>query len=98
MTKEIKNIKRTTILRMSIIFKTLGMILLIALIMYSVMAVITHFSLNYETDGYQFFQSLSYIFNIETAIFRFFAAFMLLNMGWIFLAVSINFIQKQFIK
>lgn len=76
------------------ILKTLLIILGIALLMYAIMAIITHFSLNYETENYTFSQSLNYIFNTKTAIFNFFIAFMVLNIVWVSIAISINFFKK----
>jgi len=76
------------------ILKTLLIILGIALLMYAIMAIITHFSLNYEMENYTFSQSLNYIFNTKTAIFKFFIAFMVLNIVWVSIAISINFFKK----
>jgi len=84
--------------KMSKVVKTLLYILLIAIITYAVMAVITHFSLNFETETYKFKKSIDSIFDTSTAIFKFFSAFMLLNISWIIIAVSIYFIKKKFIK
>ncbi len=94
MSKDNKNKEK----RMTEVFKTLLYIFLIALITYAVMAVITHFSLNFETETYRFRESLLSVFNSKTAIFKFFLSFMILNIIWILFAVSFRFIKKRFFK
>ena len=75
-------------------FKTMITIAFIAFLTYAVMAVITHFSLNLNTENYSFSKSLASIFNTNTAIFKFFIYFMILNVIWISIAVSIFKIKK----
>ncbi len=94
MSKDNKNKEKS----LSVVSKTLLYIFIIALITYAAMAVITHFSLNYKTEAYYFTQSLNSIFNTETAMFKFFIAFMVLNICWIIFAVLIQFIKKRFFK
>lgn len=94
MSKDNKNIEK----RLTVVLKTLVYIFFIALITYAVMAVITHFSLNFGTESYQFSQSLNSIFNTQTAIFNFFLSFIIMNIVWILLAVCIHFIKKRFFK
>lgn len=80
------------------VLKTLIIITIIALITYAIMAVITHFSLNFETEEYIFFLSLKSIFDTETAIFKFFTGFMILNILWLLISVSIFFLKKFILK
>ncbi len=94
MSKDNKNKEK----RLPEVFKTLVYIFLIALITYAVMAVITHFSLNYKTETYHFIESLKSIFNTDTAMFKFFVGFMILNILWILFAVTIQFVKKRFFK
>ncbi len=94
MSKDNKNIENNLIT----IFKTVFIISFIVILTYVIMAVITHFSLNYKTETYSFSQSLLSIFNTKTAIFKFFTAFILLNIVWISFAILIKFIKKQLIK
>lgn len=91
MSKDKKNIENNLIR----IFKTIFTILLLAISMYIIMAIITHFSLNYNNENYKFTQSLLSIFNSDTAIFKFFFAFVILNVSWILVAVMINFIKNK---
>ncbi|MCF6365598.1 MAG: hypothetical protein L3J35_05285 [Bacteroidales bacterium] len=84
--------------KMPAVLKTLLSIFLIALITYAVMAIITHFSLNFETETYKFKKSIDSIFNTSTAIFKFFTVFMLVNISWIIIAVLIHYIKRIFIK
>ncbi len=74
--------------------KTLFMIFFIALLTYAMMAVITHFSLNYQLPNYKFTQSLISIFDFSTDIFKFFIGFILINIIWISLAILIFYITK----
>jgi len=76
------------------IFKTLFMIFFIALLTYAIMAVITHFSLNYQLPNYKFTQSLISIFDFSTDIFKFFIGFILINIIWITLAILIFYIKN----
>lgn len=92
MSKDNKNKEK----RLPEVLKTLVYIFLIALITYAVMAVITHFSLNYKTETYHFTESLKSIFNTDTAMFKFFVGFMILNILWILFAVTIQFLKKRF--
>ncbi|NPA45254.1 MAG: hypothetical protein GXO49_06960 [Chlorobi bacterium] len=94
MSKDKKNIDNKLIS----VFKTVFTISAIALLTYVIMAIITHFSLNYETETYKFSQSLEYVFNTNSAIFKFFLGFVLLNVSWILLAIFINFLKKQIVK
>jgi len=94
MSKDSKNIDNNLIS----IFKTVFVISAIALLTYVIMAIITHFSLNYETETYKFSQSLAYVFNTNSAIFKFFIGFVMLNISWILLAIFINFLKKLIIK
>ena len=80
------------------VLKTLIVITIIALITYAIMAVITHFSLNFETEKYKFYFSLKSIFDTETAIFKFFTGFMILNILWLLISVSIFFLKKLILK
>lgn len=70
-------------------------ILLISLATYAVMAVITHFSLHNLQDGYTFSQSLLAIFDTETAMYKFFRAFMFLETGFVLLAILIKLIREK---
>ena len=94
MSKDNKNTRKS----LTKILKTLIVIAIIALITYSIMAVINHFSLNFETENYKFNKSLMSIFDYETAIFKFFIGFMILNISWLFISVSIFFFNKLLIK
>lgn len=76
------------------IFKTLLIILIITLFTYAVMAVITHFSLNYQLPNYKFSQSLQSIYNFNTDMFKFFIGFIIINIVWISAAIFIWFITK----
>jgi len=76
-------------------FKTLFMILIITLLTYAVMAVITHFSLNYQLPDYKFSQSLLSIIDFDTDIFMFFIGFIIINIVWTAFALFIFFIKKQ---
>ena len=80
------------------ILKTILSISVIAIITYAIMAVITHFSLNFELENYSFRQSLISIFNTDTAIFKFFTGFMILNIIWLSFAVIIHLIKKSIVK
>ena len=80
------------------VLKTLSIIAVIALITYAIMAIITHFSLNFESDNYKFNSSIISVFDTETAIFKFFIGFMILNISWLAVSVSIFFIKKLIIK
>ncbi len=77
------------------IFKTILMILIITLLTYAVMAVITHFSLNYKLPDYKFSQSLISITDFNTDFFTFFIGFIFVNIIWISFALLIFFIKKQ---
>ncbi len=76
------------------VLKTLVIMLLITLLTYSVMSVITHFSLFYGIKDYSFKQSVNYIFNTNSSIFMFFSRFLIINILWISIAVFINYIKK----
>ncbi|NPA68241.1 MAG: hypothetical protein GXO50_06490 [Chlorobi bacterium] len=77
------------------VLKTTLMIFIITVFTYAVMAVITHFSLNYKLPDYNFTDSLMSVFNFNTDIFKFFSGFILINIFWITIAVSINLLLKQ---
>lgn len=94
MSKDNKNIDNNLIS----VFKTVIIISAITLLTYIIMAIITHFSLNYETETYKFSQSLAYIFNIKSSIFKFFIGFVFLNIIWILLAIFIKFLKKLITK
>ncbi len=94
MSKDNKNTRKNLVK----ILKTLAAIALIAIITYSIMAIITHFSLNFESENYKFNTSLKSIFDTETAIYKFFFGFMILNISWLFISVSIFFLKKLIIK
>jgi len=94
MSKDKKNIDKSLIS----VFKTLLTIAIIVTFTFVIMAVITHFSLNYKLETYNFTDSLLFIFNPESSFFKFFEGFILLNVIWILLAVFIKFISKQLIK
>lgn len=70
-------------------------IVLISLATYAVMAVITHFSLNYLQEDYYFSQSLAAIFDTDTAMFKFFRAFMLLEGGFVSLTILVKLIKEK---
>jgi len=78
------------------IAKTLLMITIISLLTYAVMAVITHFSLNYQLPEYKFYQSLQSIFDTKTDIFIFFIGFIIINIVWISSALIIRLFIKYF--
>ncbi len=65
------------------------------LLTYAIMAVITHFSLNYEAESYEFNQSLQSIFDTETDMFKFFAGFVVIYVVWILSAVILQYIKKS---
>lgn len=90
MSKDSKN----TVKKFISILRTILIIALIAIAAYSIMAVITHFSLNFELENYKFKDSILSIFNTETAIFKFFIGFMILNIVWLIIAVSIYSVKK----
>jgi len=92
MSKDSKNTENS----FPIVVKTLIIMALIAVMTYALMAVITHFSLHFESDNYLFSESLKSVFDTKTAIFKFFVVFMILNIVWLSLAVSIYYIKKQF--
>lgn len=94
MSKDNKNTENNLIK----VLKTLIVIAIIAVITYAVMAVITHFSLNFESENYKFYTSIKSIFDFETAIFKFFKGFMILNISWIFISVSIFFFKKLIVN
>jgi hypothetical protein len=77
--------------------RTFSKIFLIIILTYSLMAIITHASLNRGFDDYKFSQSLISIFDTKTAIFKFFVAFMIINILWILGAWGIKSI-KNFIN
>jgi hypothetical protein len=76
------------------VIRTMIIIALIAVLTYATMAVITHFSLNFKLETYKFRDSLLSIFDFETAIFKFFLGFMILNIIWLSLALLIWLIKK----
>lgn len=94
MSKDKKNTQTT----FPAIAKTLAVIAVIIIATYSIMAVITHFSLNFETENYKFTDSLLSVFNTETAIFKFFTIFMIMNVAWLSIALLVYFIKKMIIK
>lgn len=77
------------------VVKVVIYIILISLATYAVMAVITHFSLNYLNGDYRFVQSLKAVFDTETAMFKFFRAFALLESGFIILALFTKLIKDK---
>ncbi len=89
-----KNIKERKI-TFEKIFLTVIIMSFITVATYVIMAVITHFSLNYLTDNYNFLQSLISVFDISTAIFKFFSAFMIMFVATIFIAIFIKLAKKQ---
>lgn len=76
-------------------FKAFLFISLTVLLTYCAMAVITHFSLNYMSPDYKFSNSLNSIFNTKTAIFKFFAGFVIIYLIWILSAVFIKYIRRN---
>ena len=80
------------------ILKTILSISFIAIITYAIMAIITHFSLNFKLENYKFKESLISIIDIDTAIFKFFIGFMILNIIWLSFAVIIHMIKKTIFK
>ena len=80
------------------ILKTIVSISIIAILTYALMAIITHFSLNFELENYKFKESLISIIDIDTAIFKFFIGFMILNIIWLSFAVIIHMIKKTIFK
>lgn len=94
MSKDSKN----TVNKFTSILRTMIIIALIAFSTYAIMAVITHFSLNFELRDYKFKDSLLSIFNTETAIFKFFLGFMILNFVWLSIALLIYSVKKTLSK
>jgi|GEM_PF-2734306 hypothetical protein len=88
--------KKNTDIHFTVILKTVFIILIITFFTYSIMAVITHFSLNYKSENYLFIDSIKSVFDTTTAIFKFFAAFILLNIVWVTVAIFIRFIKNKF--
>lgn len=78
--------------------KTIVTIIIIAFVTYAIMAVINHFSLNFEFENYAFKNSLVSIFDTDTAIFKFFMYFMILNFVWISIALSIRLINRSIVN
>lgn len=76
-------------------FETLTIIFLIVIATYSIMAIITHFSLNYKFDDYKLTDSILSIFDRETAIFKFFIGFIILIISWILSAMLIKYIKDK---
>ncbi|MEA2042172.1 MAG: hypothetical protein U9N85_06420 [Bacteroidota bacterium] len=60
---------------------------IITLLTYAVMAVITHFSLNYSIQNYSFTDSLKSVTDTNTAMFKFFFLFVKVEAG--FTAISL---------
>jgi len=77
------------------VIKTLSNIILLLLVTYSIMAFITHFSLNFKTENYRIFSSFLAIFDIKTTIFKFFAAFFLLILSFMFGTFFIQTIKEK---
>lgn len=94
MSKDSKN----TANKFTRILRTMIIIVLIAIAAYAIMAVITHFSLNFELENYKFKDSLLSIFDSGTAIFKFFLGFMILNIVWISIAVLFYTVKKTLFK
>ena len=94
MSKDSKN----TVNKFTSIIRTMIIMALIAIATYAIMAVITHFSLNFEFENYKFKDSLLSIFNTETAIFKFFLGFMILNIIWLSIALLIHSVKKTLFK
>ncbi len=86
------------------IFSRKGSIILLKIIgivcaVYIIMAVIIHYSLHYSLEGYHFGDSLKAVFDSETAAFKFFIAYMSMNIIWIVAAFAVrlfrNFLTKR---
>ena len=90
MSKDKKNSEKN----LRTIVRTMLIIACIAVLTYAIMAVITHFSLNFEFENYKFKESLLSIFDFDTAIFKFFIGFMIINIIWLSVAVIIFLIKK----
>ncbi len=77
------------------VIKVVLYIIFISLATYAIMAVITHFSLNYLNKNYTFSQSLISIFDTKTAMFKFFRAFAYVEGGFVILALIIKLIKDK---
>ncbi len=82
----------------NLVVKTITAMIIISIITYVVMAIITHFSLNYLSDNYKFHQSIVSVFDFKTAIFKFFGGFIILCTSTVVIAVSIKFYSSLFSK
>lgn len=80
------------------VIKTIAAMLIIAIITYVIMAIITHFSLNYLTENYKFYQSIVSVFDTDTAIFKFFIGFVVLCVSTVVIAISIQKYSSIFSK
>lgn len=77
------------------VVSTLSIMLLITISAYVIMAIITHFSLNYLAENYRFSQSLISVFDTETAIFNFFFVFVIMCVTTVLTAISVKIAKEE---
>lgn len=82
-------------LSFEMVIRIMVYIILTALGTYAVMAVITHFSLNYLSPGYSFSDSLYSVLDTNTPIFKFVIGFGILSLATVFVAVFIKLIKEK---
>ncbi len=90
-----KIIKATEKKTIKFISKNIFKIFLVFAVSYIIMAVITHFSLNYLGNEYRFGQSLTAVFDTNTAIFEFFRAFVILVVTVVITALFVRKLKDK---